>query len=71
MAIKMTAEMKKYRAESDAYTLIQAEGIKADTERTKMAMESVNLLKANKERELKTINKLTSRNYYNKPGGRK
>ncbi|MES1922478.1 hypothetical protein MHBO_003996 [Bonamia ostreae] len=60
---KLTNEEKKWRAESDAYTLMRANEIAndKDPDRKKMADEKLSELKEEKEKELNSLNDLTSR----------
>lgn len=60
---KLTDEEKKWRAESDAYTLMRANEIAndKDSDRKKMADEKLSELKEEKEKELNSLNDLTSR----------
>lgn len=60
---KLTDEEKNWRAESDAYTLMRANEIAndKDPDRKKMADEKLSELKEEKEKELNSLNDLTSR----------
>lgn len=59
---KLTKEEKNWRAESDAYTLMRANEIAndKDPDRKKMADEKLSELKEEKEKELNSLNDLTS-----------
>lgn len=62
MATVLTAEDKKWRAQSDARTLMDVERINADPPRLKLAIKEVNKLKLEKEAELKALKKIAKQN---------
>ncbi len=62
----ISEQEKKWRAESDARTLIEAEAIKADVARKKLAAEAASKMLEQKNIELEAIKKITSNNYYEK-----
>jgi len=58
MAPKLTAEDKKWRAESDARTLIEAESIKGDSARRRAAITAAKTIVKEKEKEVKAVKKI-------------
>jgi len=58
MASKLTAEDKRWRAESDARTLIEAESIKNDSARKRAAITAAKTIIKEKEKEVKAVKKI-------------
>ena len=57
----MSAEDLKWRARSDARTLAEAEEIKADKKRHAMAVQSANELYEERQKELKSMKKVATK----------
>ena len=58
MAPRLTAEDKKWRADSDARTLMEAEAIKGDATRKRAAMGAAKQIVKEKMKEVKAVQKL-------------
>lgn len=58
MVERLTAQDKKWRAESDANTLINAEAIKADASRKRAAIAAAKQIIKDKEKEVKAVRKI-------------
>jgi len=56
----LNKQQKEWRAEEDAYTLISAEAIKADTARKSAALKKVKKLAVDKEKEAKAAKKVAT-----------
>lgn len=61
---KLTEQEKKWRAQADARTLVEAEAIKADVARQKLAKVEAEKMMKQKQDELNAIKKITGNNYY-------
>jgi len=57
----MTVEDRKWRAESDAYALMEAEAIRADKSRMNAALKEAKKLAVKKEKEVKAIKKVANK----------
>ena len=57
----MSSEEMKWRARSDARTLAEAEDIKADKQRYARAVQSANELYAERQKELKSMRKVATK----------
>ena len=58
MAPKLTAEDKRWRADSDARTLMEAEAIKGDGTRKRAAISAAKQIVKEKIKEVKAVQKL-------------
>ena len=58
MVSKLTAEDKRWRAESDARTLMEAETIKGDATRKRAAIGAAKQMVKEKVKEVKAVQKL-------------
>jgi len=58
MTPRMTAEDKKWRADSDARTLMEAEAIKSDATRKRAAINAAKQIIKEKVKEVKAVQKL-------------
>ena len=61
MALRMTKDDLRYRAESDAYTLIEAEAIAGDKTRRSAANKAIKEVAKRKEQEAKAAKKALSK----------
>lgn len=60
---EMTKQDKQWRAESDAYTLIEAEAIKKDEERFEMAQKEAQKMVKQKQDEAAAAKKVAKMDY--------